>query len=136
VYAHHVCAPATSTCRDGQDIFTSASIGMVLSTPAYRQPEELLRDADIALYRAKALGKARSVVFDPTMHAHAVALVQLEADLRRAIARHEFELHYQPIVSLHTGTLIGVEALVRWQHPRRGCLIPAAFLQAAEDTGF
>lgn len=120
---------------DGQEIVTSASIGIVLSTPAYRQPAELLRDADIALYRAKALGKARYVVFDPTMHAEAVALVQLETDLHRAVMRQEFTLYYQPIVSLHTGTLRGVEALVRWQHPERGCLTPEAFLGAAEDTG-
>ncbi len=119
----------------GQAILTSASIGIVVRTPAYTQPEEMLRDADIALYRAKALGKARYVIFDPTMHAQALALVQLEADLRQALVRREFELYYQPIVSLHTGTIIGIEALVRWHHPVRGCLTPAAFLEAAEESG-
>jgi diguanylate cyclase (GGDEF)-like protein/PAS domain S-box-containing protein len=119
---------------DEQDIFTSASIGIVLGE-GYDQPEALLRDADTAMYRAKAMGKARSEVFNPTMHTHTLSLLQLETDLRRALERQEFCVYYQPIVSLLTGKIAGFEALVRWQHPKRGLLSPADFLPVAEETG-
>ena len=117
------------------EVFTNASIGIALSSPNYEQPEHLLRDADIALYRAKALGKARYEMFDTTMHHSAVVLLELETDLRRAIKREEFRIYYQPIVSLVTGRIIGFEALVRWQHPARGLVFPIEFIPVAEETG-
>lgn len=120
---------------NGYEVFTSASIGIALSSTGYNQPQELLRDADIAMYRAKALGKARHEVFDKNMHARAVALLQLETDLRRAIERQEFQVHYQPIVSLATNQITGFEALVRWRHPERGLISPAEFIPFAEETG-
>ncbi|MBD2740274.1 EAL domain-containing protein [Coleofasciculus sp. FACHB-1120] len=120
---------------NGQEVFTSASIGIAFNTTDYHQPEDLLRDADIAMYRAKALGRARHEVFDMTMHTRAVALLQLVTDLRQAVNRQEFLLHYQPIVSLSTGQITGFEALVRWQHPERGLISPAEFIPVAEETG-
>ncbi|MEW6758325.1 MAG: EAL domain-containing protein [Acidobacteriota bacterium] len=120
---------------EGQEIFTAASIGVALGNPAYENAEELLRDADTALNRAKAQGKSRSVLFDPTMHQSAVALFQMETDLRRAVENGQFHVYYQPIVSLKTGRTAGFEALVRWQHPRRGLVWPAEFIGLAEETG-
>lgn len=119
----------------GQEVFTTASIGIALSARNYDQPEALLRDADIAMYRAKALGKARFEVFNLDMHTRAVAMLQLETDLRLAIERREFQVYYQPIVSLKTGTITGFEALVRWQHPERGLIVPAEFIPLAEENG-
>lgn len=119
----------------GQEVFTTVSIGIALSSTGYDRPEEILRDADLAMYRAKALGKARSCVFNKTMHQQAVARLQIETDLRHAIERQEFCLYYQPIVSLATGQLTGFEALVRWQHPERGLVSPAEFIPVAEETG-
>ncbi len=120
----------------GQEIFTSASIGIAMGDTEYAQPEELLRDADMAMYRAKALGKARHHVFDAGMHQRAVALLQLETDLRHAIERGEFRVAYQPIVTLQSGRIAGFEALVRWQHPTRGVIPPADFIPIAEETGW
>ena len=117
------------------EVFTSASIGIALSSQGYDQPGHLLRNADTAMYRAKTLGKARYVVFDTTMHEHASELLQLETALRRAVKREEFELYYQPIVSLVTGRMIGFEALVRWNHPLRGLIFPMEFIPVAEETG-
>lgn len=117
------------------EVFTSASIGIALSSTGYNQPGQLLRDADTAMYRAKTLGKARCEVFDTTMHHRAVILMQLETDLRRAIQREEFRIYYQPMVSLVTGKIIGFEALVRWQHPERGLVSPSEFIPVAEETG-
>ena len=119
----------------GNEVFTSASIGITLSTFNYERPEDLLRDADIAMYRAKATGKARYEVFNTTMHTRAAALLQLETDLRRGLERQEFQLYYQPIVSLKTGEITGFEALIRWQHPQRGLVSPAEFIPLAEETG-
>ena len=116
----------------GNEVFTSTSIGIALSLHHYDRPEECLRDADTAMYRAKALGKAQNAIFDRSMHEHAVALLQLETDLRRAVDRREFLVHYQPIVSLTTGRISGFEALLRWQHPVRGLLAPAEFIALAE----
>jgi EAL domain-containing protein (putative c-di-GMP-specific phosphodiesterase class I) len=117
-------------------VFTSASIGIALSsTIEYDQPEQLLRDADTAMYQAKALGKSRYALFNPDMYANALARLQLEADLRRAIERLEFQLYYQPIVSLTNGSILGFEALLRWQHPERGLLNPGDFIPLAEETG-
>lgn len=119
----------------GYDLFTTASLGIVLSSTAHEQPEHLLRSADMAMYRAKMSGRARFEIFDPAMHAAALIRLQLETDLRRAVDRHEFELHYQPVVELATGTITGVEALIRWRHPERGLMQPDSFIAEAEDTG-
>ena len=119
----------------GHEVFTSASVGIALSGRGYEHAEEMVRDADTAMYRAKALGKARHEIFDEQMHARAVALLQLETDLRRAVEREEFCVHYQPIVSLKDDNLHGFEALVRWRHPDRGLLAPGEFISVAEETG-
>ncbi len=118
-----------------QEVFINASIGIALSTADYKQPIEILRDADTAMYRAKATGKACYAIFDRQMHALAVTRLQLETDLRRAVERQEFLLYYQPIVSLKTGRLTGFEALIRWQHPQKGLVSPAQFIPVAEETG-
>ncbi|MDZ8187724.1 MAG: EAL domain-containing protein [Nostoc sp. ChiSLP02] len=121
---------------DSQEVFTTASIGIALSsTVNYEQPEEILRDADTAMYKAKALGKARFELFNSDMYASALARLQLERDMRRAIERNEFVVYYQPIVSLNTGCILGFEALLRWQHPERGLLNPTDFITLAEETG-
>jgi diguanylate cyclase (GGDEF)-like protein/PAS domain S-box-containing protein len=128
---------------DGRELYTTASIGIALApvgvaanpgAPRFT-PEDLLRDADTAMYRAKALGKARHVVFDDAMHERAVALLGMETDLRRALDRGELRVWYQPVVSLHDGHLLGFEALVRWEHPTRGVVSPAQFVPLAEETG-
>ena len=119
----------------GNEVYTTASIGIALSTTGYEHPENLLRDADIAMYRAKENGKDRYELFDTIMHARAVALLQLENDLRRAIERHEFTVHYQPIIALDNDRLSGFEALVRWEHPERGLVFPSEFISLAEETG-
>ncbi len=119
----------------GQEVFSTASIGIALSETGYERTEDLLRDADIAMYRAKSRGGARHEVFDRAMHARAVALLQMETDLRRAIERGEFVVHYQPIVSLRDGRISGFEALVRWNHPHRGLILPGEFIKMAEESG-
>jgi diguanylate cyclase (GGDEF)-like protein len=119
----------------GHEVFTTTSIGIALSSTGYDHPENMLRDADTAMYRAKAQGKACYEVFDKGMHTHAVYLLQMENDLRRAIDREELRVYYQPIVSLDNGNLAGFEALIRWQHPERGFINPADFIPLAEDTG-
>jgi diguanylate cyclase (GGDEF)-like protein/PAS domain S-box-containing protein len=119
----------------GKEVFTSVSIGIALSSSAYEEPEDMLRDADTAMYRAKSLGKARYEVFDADMRASVMARLQLETDLRGALERGEFQNFYQPIVSLDTGQIVGFEALLRWQHPTRGLLGPEEFILVAEETG-
>ncbi|MDQ1591564.1 MAG: hypothetical protein QOG71_2191 [Pyrinomonadaceae bacterium] len=119
----------------GHEVFTTASIGIALSTTGYETPEAVLRDADTVMYRAKSLGKARHEVFDQNMHARVVALLRLENDLRRAVERNEFRLQYQPIVALDTGRVSGFEALARWQHPELGLIPPKDFIPVAEETG-
>jgi predicted signal transduction protein with EAL and GGDEF domain len=119
----------------GQEIFVTASIGIALSDRSYERPEDLLRDADIAMYRAKALGKARCELFDAEMRTQAIARLQFENDLRRALLRREFQVYYQPIVHLETGRICGFEALTRWNHPTRGLISPAEFVPVAEETG-
>ena len=118
-----------------RDVYATASAGLAFSTPRYSRAEEILRDADIAMYRAKKAGRSRTEVFDRTMHEQAVAALELETALRRAVERSEFELHYQPIVSLGDGRVVGFESLLRWRHPERGLLFPESFLELAEDTG-
>ncbi len=119
----------------GHEVFTTTSIGIALSSTGYDHPENILRDADTAMYRAKAQGKACYEVFDKGMHTHAVYLLQMENDLRRALDREEFRVVYQPIVALENGQLAGFEALIRWQHPERGFVNPSDFIPLAEDTG-
>ena len=119
----------------GHEVYTSASIGIALSASHYQRPEEMLRDADLAMYQAKRSGDVAAEVFDSDMHQSAIAVLKLETDLRRAVERQEFVLHYQPIVSLATERIIGFEALLRWQHPERGLLHPEQFIGAAEETG-
>lgn len=120
---------------EGKKVFTSVSIGIALSSIGYDKPEDILRDADTAMYRAKSLGKARYEVFDSDMRASVIARLQLETDLRDALAREEFLNFYQPIVSLDSGRITGFEALLRWQHPTRGLLQPSDFISVAEETG-
>jgi diguanylate cyclase (GGDEF)-like protein/PAS domain S-box-containing protein len=119
----------------GKEVFTSVSIGIALSNPSYEQPEDILRDADTAMYRAKSLGKARYEVFDADMRASVMARLQLETDLRHALERGEFRNFYQPIVKLVSAEIVGFEALLRWQHPTRGLLGPEEFIPVAEETG-
>ncbi|MBW4458526.1 MAG: diguanylate cyclase [Nostoc indistinguendum CM1-VF10] len=120
----------------GQEVITTASIGIALSsTVDYDLPEDVLRDADTAMYQAKAQGRARYQLFNQKMYAQALARLHLEIDLRRAVEREEFRVFYQPIVSLTTGFILGFEALLRWQHPERGLLPPASFIPLAEETG-
>jgi predicted signal transduction protein with EAL and GGDEF domain len=119
---------------EGQEMVITASIGIAFCATSYINPEDLVRDAEIAMYRAKREGKARCQVFDNAMHALAVKRLQLETDLRRALELGEFRVHYQPIVSLQSGQIVGFEALSRWQRPE-GLLSPAHFIQIAEQTG-
>jgi len=119
---------------EGQEVVTTASIGIAFCTTSYTNSEDLVRDAEIAMYRAKREGKARYQVFDSAMHTSAVKRLRLETDLRRALELGEFRVHYQPIVSLQSGKIVGFEALSRWQRPE-GLLLPADFIQIAEETG-
>jgi len=118
-----------------REVYTTFSVGIVLGTKDYAEASHLLRDADIAVYRAKHKGKARYELFDAEMHTQALNRLHLENDLRRAIEHQEFVLHYQPIVALNTGCLIGFEALIRWQHPTQGLKSPGDFIAVAEETG-
>ncbi|MEO0852012.1 MAG: EAL domain-containing protein [Cyanobacteria bacterium J06648_11] len=117
------------------ELFVRSSIGIALGTPEHRSPEHVLRDADTAMYRAKAAGGDRIQIFDLTMHDATRHRLQLENDLQRAIANREFVLHYQPILSLVTGQVTELEALIRWQHPQFGRIAPNEFIPIAEDTG-
>ncbi|HEX8118227.1 MAG TPA: diguanylate cyclase, partial [Pyrinomonadaceae bacterium] len=119
----------------GHEVYTTASIGIAPSTTGYERPDDILRDADTAMYRAKSLGKSRHEVFDKEMHTRAVNLLHLETDLRRALDRREFTVYYQPIVSLATGEVQGFEALLRWRHPQHGFIAPDEFIPVAEETG-
>lgn len=123
---------------DDIEVFTSLSIGIAISNAGYSNPEDILRDADTAMYRAKEQGKVgrdRYAIFDEEMHKSAMTLMHLENDLRRAIERREFYLKYQPIVCLESGLLSGFEALIRWNHPVRGLLLPSEFISIAEENG-
>ena len=120
---------------DGREVFVDTSIGIALATSGLERPTDLLRNADVALYRAKASGKAACEVFDAAMNIVALERLDLQADLRRAIERGEFAVHYQPQLELPTGRIAGWEALVRWRHPERGLILPSTFLSIAEETG-
>ena len=117
------------------EVFTTASIGIALSSIGYDWPQDILRDADTTLYQAKARGRARHEVFHIGLRTHAVAVWQLESELRRAIENGDFALYYQPIISLSSGKITGVEALLRWQHPEQGIINPGEFIPLAEETG-
>jgi len=119
---------------DERQVFTDVRVGIAFGNSKYAEAEDLLRDADIAMYYAKD-SNAKHVIFDQKMHVRAVTRLQLETDLRFAIERHEFELHYQPIVALETARLVGFEALVRWNHPQRGLVPPNEFIPISESTG-
>jgi diguanylate cyclase (GGDEF)-like protein/PAS domain S-box-containing protein len=119
----------------GYSVYTSTSVGIALSHPRYAYADEIVRDADIALYRAKAKGRSCSAIFDSELHAQALERFQLENELRQALERQELRVYYQPIIDLTTGHLHGFEALIRWQHPQRGLLSPGVFLEVAEESG-
>ena len=119
----------------GREVFSSISLGVVMSDARYQRSEDMVRDADTAMYRAKADTRVRFRVFDTSMRAMVEQRLELEADLRHALDRREFRLFYQPIVSLADRRLCGFEALLRWQHPRRGLIAPDEFIPVAEDTG-
>jgi len=119
----------------GREVFITASLGITLSTNGYEHAEDVLRDADTAMYQAKSLGRARYEVFDQGMHAKAPDVAEIETDLWRALERNELTLDYQPIVSLKTGKIAGFEALLRWMHPSRGMVSPLDFISVAEETG-
>jgi diguanylate cyclase (GGDEF)-like protein len=119
----------------GQEVYTTASAGISFVDASSDDPSKLLRNADIAMYRAKAEGRAGYAIFDETMHENAVRRLELETALRQALQRDQLLLHYQPVISLGTGNIVGFEALVRWQHPQRGLISPADFVPLAEETG-
>lgn len=118
----------------GREVAVNVSIGIAVAEPG-EDDDTLLRNADAAMYAAKSLGKHRVRRFDPSMHARALVWLELEQDLRRALQNNELELHFQPLVRMRTGTLRGFEALLRWNHPRRGTISPGEFLHVAEETG-
>lgn len=120
---------------ESREMRVSLSIGIALSAPTHERPEEVLKDADVAMRRAKALGGSRSEVFDEAMHARAMGRLRLESDLRTALTARQFRVYYQPVVELETRRLVGFEALLRWQHPTQGLISPYRFIEAAEDSG-
>ncbi|MGD0228861.1 MAG: EAL domain-containing protein [Syntrophorhabdales bacterium] len=129
------CSLSQPMSLDGHDIVMLASIGIVVASDDYEKPEDVLRNADIAVYQAKAMGRGYHVIFDQSMYQNTVALIELESELRRAVERQELFLQYQPVVSLETGSMVSLEALIRWQHPERGVVSPDKFIPLAEDTG-
>mgnify|MGYP000878474127 CR=1 FL=1 len=120
---------------ENHPVFVTTSIGVVLDIKPYTTPGNILRDADLAMYRAKALGKGRFEIFQDGMHLQAISRLEIEEDLRRALQNQELELSYQPIQRISTGEFIGFEALIRWDHPKYGILLPGEFLGVAEETG-
>jgi diguanylate cyclase (GGDEF)-like protein len=120
---------------ESHEVFATASVGIAISTREYTRPEDLLRDADTAMYQAKAGGRARHQIFDTSMHDKAVQVLALENELRRAVERQAFLLHYQPVVELASGRIVSLEALVRWEHSERGLVSPVEFVHLAEETG-
>jgi len=119
----------------GREVFATVSAGIADGSSGYERPEDILRDADTAMYRAKEQGRGRFEVFDADMHKSAVRLLLIQTDLQEAVSRDEFLLHYQPIFDIRNGQLVGFEALLRWDHPRDGLMAPGAFIHVAEDTG-
>lgn len=119
----------------GQNAFISASIGVVYDISGYDNAEDILRDADTAMYHAKALGKARAAFFEPSLRTKAISRLEIENDLRKALEKEQFSIHYQPIIRLDSETLVGFEALIRWRHPLRGMIPPLDFIPIAEESG-
>lgn len=119
----------------GHDVFTSASIGIAMASPGYNDPDEVLRDADLAMYRAKHEGRRDTVIYDDVMHARALERLKLESDLHRAFTRNEFAVYYQPIFNVVSGRIVAFEALLRWRHPSRGLVLPDQFIQTVEENG-
>jgi predicted signal transduction protein with EAL and GGDEF domain len=119
---------------EGREVNVRASVGVAAGRPGIESAGDLLRNADVAMYSAKARGKGRVVVFEPSMHEAVMARAQLSADLEHAISAREFVLQYQPIVEIATGRMVGVEALVRWEHPERGRIGPDDFIRVAEES--
>lgn len=119
----------------GQEVYSSASIGILRASENHMTSEDVMRDADTAMYQAKRSGRSQHAVFDENMHAEAKEILLLETDLRKAIEKYEFEVQYQPIFSLQTGEIEGVEALARWYHPQLGEILPTKFIPLAEETG-
>jgi len=120
---------------ESRELRVSVSIGIALCTTEHTRPEDVLKDADVAMRRAKALGGSRCEVFDEAMHTRAVGRLKLESDLRGALVHRQFRIHYQPVVQLGTRQIVSFEALLRWEHPAQGLISPYRFIEAAEDTG-
>lgn len=130
--AHELASPIK---LEEHELFVTASIGIALSSNGYEHADDILRDADTTMYRAKAQGRARHEIFNSEMHTQVVAIRELESELRYVVERQQLELYYQPIVSLATGEIVSVEALLRWNHPRLGLIGPGEFVPLAEETG-
>ena len=128
-------AVAVPFAIESREVRAAVSMGIALSTVAHTRPEDILKDADVALRRAKALGGSRCEVFDEAMHSRAVGRLKLESDLRAALANRQFRIHYQPVLELPTRRIVSFEALLRWEHPTQGLISPYSFIEAAEDTG-
>jgi diguanylate cyclase (GGDEF)-like protein/PAS domain S-box-containing protein len=128
-------AAATPFRMEAREVRAAMSIGIALSTAAHTRPEDVLKDADVAMRRAKALGGSRCEVFDEAMHTRAVGRLRLESDLHTALAERQFRIHYQPVLELNTRRILSFEALLRWEHPTQGLISPYRFIEAAEDTG-
>ena len=120
---------------NGKEVYAPASFGVVSNTKDYNHPEDIIRDADAAMYHAKEMGRSQYKVFDKKLHEKALHLLQCETDLRKGIQNKEFVTHYQPIVSLKTRAVVGFEALIRWNHPQLGLIYPESFISIAEETG-
>jgi diguanylate cyclase (GGDEF)-like protein/PAS domain S-box-containing protein len=138
--AVRVAERITAALRDpfrvgGREVFITTSIGITLNLSGARKPSDLVREADIAMYKAKARGRARYEVFDPSMHAYTLRRLELQSHLHRAIERGELRVYYQPKVELASGTIVGMEALLRWKHPERSVVPPDEFITLAEETG-
>jgi diguanylate cyclase (GGDEF)-like protein/PAS domain S-box-containing protein len=120
---------------ESREVRGSTSVGIALTTAAHTRPEDVLKDADVAMRRAKAMGGSRCEVFDEAMHTRAVGRLKLEGDLRTALTERQFRIHYQPVLQLNTRQIVSFEALLRWEHPTQGLISPYRFIDAAEDTG-
>jgi diguanylate cyclase (GGDEF)-like protein/PAS domain S-box-containing protein len=130
-----LAAVAAPFLAEGRELRSSASVGIAMNKPTHESAEDVLQDAEVAMRRAKAMGGSRCEVFDEAMHSRAVNRLKLEAELREALEKRQFRLHYQPIVNLETRQIIAFEALLRWQHPEQGLISPYKFIEAAEDRG-